>query len=194
MSREPHVAAVCGSLAPESTTRTALRAVLAAAEGAGAETTLVDLREYDLPPRGPDRDAGDAPAVRHQVADADAVVLGTPVYHGSYSSPLKTALDYCGFDEFEETTVGLVATAGGSFPTSALAHLREVARTLTAWTLPTEVAIPNAGETVGEDAVVDESVADRLADLGEAAVAYANVEQYPTVADESRETRVLSGD
>ena len=32
---------------------------------------------------------------------AVAVVLGTPMYHGSYASALKTALDYCGFDEFK---------------------------------------------------------------------------------------------
>jgi NAD(P)H-dependent FMN reductase len=191
-SHDAHVVAVCGSLSEDSTTRTALREALDAARASGAETTLVDLREYDLPPRGEDRDAGDAEALRAVVGDADAVLLGTPVYHGSYSSALKTALDYCGFDEFEETTVGLLATAGGSFPTSALSHLRSVSRTLNAWTLPLQVAIPNASSNVGSEGVSDSDIRERVRSLGEEAVAYANVERYPET--QKAEAEAVVGD
>jgi hypothetical protein len=54
---------------------------------------------------------------------------------------LGLALDYCGFDEFEDTTVGLLAVAGGSFPVSALDHLRTVCRAVNAWVLPHQAAI-----------------------------------------------------
>jgi NAD(P)H-dependent FMN reductase len=194
MRRDTHVVAICGSLRTESTTRVALREALDAAESAGAETTLVDLREYDLPPRGGNRDAGDAEQLRRVVGDADALLLGTPVYHGSFSSGLKTALDYCGFDEFENTTVGLLATAGGSFPTSALTHLRSVSRTLNAWTLPIQVGIPDAGSAVGSEGVTDPDIRERTRELGEQAVAYANVESYPAVSDTESETEAVVGD
>ncbi len=183
MTRKTEIVAVCGSLAAESVTRVALGQTLAAARAEGAQTTLIDLREYHLPTfDSGDQDAGDAPALRRQFRTADAVVLGTPMYHGSFSSPLKTALDYSGFDEFENKTVGLVAVSGGSFPTPALEHLRAVMRAFDAWPLPLDVAVPNSGTQVEDGALVDESLRERLEKLGTEIVEYADVTQYPTVA------------
>jgi len=176
----PRVVAVCGSLRDASKTRVALGVALDAADDAGADTELLDLREYDLPVFDPDeREAGDAPALLAAVDAADAVLLGTPNYHGSYSAPLKNALDYLGRDEFEETTVGLLEVAGGDFPRSALMHLRTVSRTLNAWTLPLEVGIPAAYDTVGDDGIEDPDVEARVRKLGRQLVEYAGVERYP---------------
>ncbi|WP_336036716.1 NADPH-dependent FMN reductase [Halobacterium yunchengense] len=184
MHRDVHVAAVCGSLSDDSATRTALRTALDAAAGAGATTHLVDLRDYDLPPRdGDDRDAGDGPRLRADVAAADAVLLGTPMYHGSYAAPLKNALDYCGRDELGGKAVGLLSVAGGRFPRQALGHLRTVCRAVDAWALPLQVAIPNASSHVADGELTDPALADRTRDLGEQLVAYAGVDDYPDLAD-----------
>jgi len=92
---DPHVIAIPGSLRDESYTRKALLIALAAAEDAGATTDLVDLRDLDLPVVDADEDdPADAQELTRRVREADTILLGTPVYHGSYSSPLKTALDY----------------------------------------------------------------------------------------------------
>lgn len=183
MTRDTHVVAVCGSLAADSVTRVALRETLQAAQGAGAQTTLVDLREYDLPTfDADDQDPGDAPELRAQLRQADAIVLGTPMYHGSFSSPLKTALDYSGFDEFEDTTVGLLAVAGGSFPRTALEHLRSVTRALDAWPLPLDVAIPDSYEQVADCGLADESLRERVHRLGTDLVEYADVAHHPATA------------
>ena len=94
MSDIPSVVAVNGSLRETSYTRTALRYALEAAADAGAETTLLDLGEYDLPVYDPDVDATDeAEEAMRIVREADAVALGTPVYHGSYSGALKNFHD-----------------------------------------------------------------------------------------------------
>ena len=179
MTERERVVALCGSQRDGSYTRQALERVLAAAEERGATTDLVDVTALDLPVFDPDRtDAGDASALRQRVRTADAVVLGTPMYHGSYASPLKTALDYCGFDEFEETTVGLLVVAGGGFPTPALEHLRSVARALDAWVLPNQVAIPNARDAFEDGQLIDESLAERIETLGRDLVDYAGVESY----------------
>jgi NAD(P)H-dependent FMN reductase len=183
MTQNTTVVAVCGSLAEDSVTRVALREVLTAAADKGADTRLIDLRNYDLPTFDADgQDVGDAPELRRQLRAADAVVLGTPMYHGSFSSPLKTALDYSGFDEFEDTTVGVLAVSGGSFPTPALEHLRWVVRALEAWPLPVDVAIPDSYEQVEDGTLVDESIEERVRQLGTELVQYANVEQYPEIA------------
>lgn len=177
-----HVVALCGSLRDESYTRVGLERALAAAESLGASTELVDLRDLNLPVFDADvdtEDAGDAEELTRRVREADAVLLGTPMYHGSYSSPLKTALDYCGFDEFEDKTVGLLAVAGGSFPVTALEHLRSVCRALSAWVIPHQVAIPRAYDEVDGDEFVDEDLEERVATLGRRAVNYANIEPDP---------------
>ena len=180
MTEREHVVALCGSQRDGSHTRQALMQVLAAAEERGATTDLLDVTTLDLPVFDPDRtDAGDAPELRKRVQAADAVVLGTPMYHGSYASPLKTALDYCGFDEFDETVVGLLVVSGGGFPTPALEHLRSVVRALDAWVLPHQVAIPNAHSAFEDGRFVDESLAERVETLGTELVDYAGVESYP---------------
>ena len=180
MNDNTHVVALCGSRRDGSHTRTALETALAAARDRGATTTLVDLDTYEVPVFDPeDADAGDAPALREEVRSADGVLLGTPMYHGSFASPLKTALDYCGFDEFEDTTVGLLAVAGGGFPTPALEHLRMVARELDAWVLPQQVAIPNVSAHVADGALTDADLRDRVESLGTALVEYAGVADYP---------------
>lgn len=179
---ETHVVGVVGSLRDESYTRLAVTRALEAAERAGASTDRLDLRTFDLPLFDADVDreeAGDAAELARRIREADAILLGTPVYHGSYASPLKTALDYCGFDEFADKTVGLLAVAGGAFPVSALEHLRSTCRALNAWVLPHEAAIPTARTAFENGAFVDDDLEDRIATLGRRAVQYARIEPDP---------------
>lgn len=177
---DTHVVAVCGSLRDRSYTRLSLERVLDGVRGAGATGEILDLREYDLPPMNADRDGqGDSADVVRRIREADAVVLGTPMYHGSYSGVLKNALDYCGFDEFDGKTVGLVAVAGGSFPVTALDHLRSVCRSLNAWVLPHQAAVPNASSQFDGTELENESIDERLAVLGRRTVGFATIEPDP---------------
>lgn len=171
---EPHVVGVCGSRRNEdSVTRIALGHVAAGVEDSGGTFELIDLDEYDLPPLDANRkDAGDGPELRERLGRADAVALGTPVYHASFSGVLKNALDYCGFDEFEDTTVGLLAVAGGGFPVSALDHLRVVCRSLNAWVVPHQVAIPNSHEATTDGELAEDELAERCETLGEKLVGF----------------------
>ncbi|MFB6311058.1 MAG: NADPH-dependent FMN reductase [Salinirussus sp.] len=175
-----HVVGICGSLRNHSYSRTALQVALEEAAENGASTQLLDIREWDLPVYDADNDdAGDAPSFRERVRRADSILLGTPMYHGSYASPLKVAIDYCGFDEFENTTVGLLGVSGGSFPITALEHLRSVCRALDAWVIPHQAAVPNASSRISDGAFTDEQIADRVRTLGEEAVRFANIEADP---------------
>ncbi|ELY98003.1 NADPH-dependent FMN reductase [Natrialba asiatica DSM 12278] len=197
MSRPtPSVLAVSGSLRERSYTRTALQYVLRAAAEAGAETTLLDLRETDLPLYDPDiGDQGDSREVTALMREADAVALGTPVYHGSYSGALKNFHDYCGWDEYEDTTVGLLATAGGGSYGSTLDHLRITVRGVHGWVLPHQVGIRNASsrfvDGTGPDAIDgrvfdEETLQERVEKLGRMLVEYAFID--PDVSSPRTET------
>jgi NAD(P)H-dependent FMN reductase len=184
MSQQPHVVGIAGSLREESYTRFSVERALRTADDHGATAELLDLREYDLPVYDADRDEpGDAAELTAAVRRADSVVLGTPSYHGSYSSVLKTALDYCGFDEFEDTTAGLLCVAGGAFPTTPLEHLRSVCRALNAWVVPHQAGLPNVSSRFEEGELVDESLAERVDVLGRRVVEYATIEPDPRCAE-----------
>jgi NAD(P)H-dependent FMN reductase len=149
MPETPTVLAVCGSRRAGSYTRAGLRYALAGAAAAGAETGLLDLGDPDLelPLFHPDRDAettGDVADALAQVRHADGVLLGSPVYHGSYSSAFRSFHDWCSFDEFEDTAVGLLATAGGGSYQSTLDHMRITVRGVHGWVVPHQVGIRNA--------------------------------------------------
>jgi NAD(P)H-dependent FMN reductase len=101
------------------------------------------------------------------------------MYHGSYSSNLKTTLDYCGFDEFESKTVGLLVVSGGRFPTPALEHLRSVCRALDAWVLPYQAAVPRSHSAVRDGTFTDEELEERVVELGREVTQYANIEPSP---------------
>ena len=180
MDESPHIVALCGSLRDESYTRQSLLVALAGAEAAGATIDLIDLRKLELPLFDADSSsAGDAEELARRIERGDGVILGTPMYHGSYAAPLKNALDYCGFEEFEDKTVGLLAVSGGSFPVTTLEHLRSTCRALNAWVIPHQVAVPNAHSAFSDGKVKTEGLEERIETLGWRAVDYANIEPDP---------------
>jgi len=174
----PRILAVNGSLRDESYTRTALKHALVAAEAAGAETAMLDLAEYDLPVFDPDRDEpGDSAAVVRTVREADGLLLGSPVYHGSYSAAFRNLHDYCSFDEYEDTVVGLLATAGGGSYGSTLDHMRGTVRGVHGHVIPQQVGIRNASDKFEADSAApdgrrfaDADLADRVDDWAETVV------------------------
>ncbi|MFC5368442.1 NADPH-dependent FMN reductase [Salinirubrum litoreum] len=182
------VVAVCGSRRDGSYTRTALTYALDAAEAAGAETDLLDLGAVDLPLYHPDLDEqGDSEALKRRVREADAVLVGSPVYHGSYSSTFRNFHDYCSFDEYEDTVVGLLATAGGGSFGSTLDHLRITIRGVHGTVVPHQVGIRKAYDKIEDGAFVDQDLQERTEKLGREVVSYADrlgSQCPPAIADD----------
>ncbi|MET9596310.1 NADPH-dependent FMN reductase [Streptomyces sp. NPDC006459] len=95
----------------------------------GTTVTLLELAE----PSGP--------RLRDVPRSYDAVVLASPVHHGSYSGLLKLALDEVPGDWLADTAVGLLAHGSGPRTGSVVCeHLRTVARALGGWVAPTQIA------------------------------------------------------
>jgi NAD(P)H-dependent FMN reductase len=83
-----------------------------------------------------------------QAAASDGFVLGTPVYHDSYSGVLKNALDHLGSSDLKDKAFGLVSH-GSQRTTQAVAHLRIVVRAVHGVAIPTQVC------TDDDDLVID---------------------------------------
>ncbi len=149
---EIRVVGLCGSLREGSYTRQAVVIALRGAEGPGVTTRLLDLEPFELPfCRGKDNQTTYGENVhrfRAAIREADAIIIGTPEYHGSLSGVVKNALDLTGFEEFEGKMIGLVGVSGGRFGASdALNTLRTIGRSLHAWVVPSQAAISSAWET-----------------------------------------------
>lgn len=172
---------ICGSLRPGSYTRMAMRIALRSAEEAGAQIQLLDLMKYQsgfvdgqlaetsLTP--------DVLLMRQEVRQAQAVILGTPEYHGSFSGILKTALDLLDGSELNGKIIGLISVAGGALGgLDALNGLRAICRSLQAWAIPQQVAIPEVWKSFDENGGVQNPILEkRLQELGRQVVRYARL-------------------
>ena len=175
------IVGIVGSLREISYTRMAVRIALAGAAETGATTRLIDLRDYTLPfCDGSGKEAEGFPdlaRLREEVAAAHGIILGTPDYHGSYSGVLKNALDLMGFKEFEGKVIGLVGVAGGALGTvNALNDLRKVGRSLHAWVVPQQAAIPQAWKHFNDAGELDNPEYEkRLNEVGREVARFASL-------------------
>lgn len=127
-----------GSAASPSRVAVLLESIAGSLRKGGCEVRTIELSHFDLPVNNPDfhanpQDHPDAVVRRfvNLVKESDIIVLGTPLYHGSYSGLLKMALDHLCDDAFAGKSVGLVSNANG--PRNSVQAAQElvlVARTM----------------------------------------------------------------
>lgn len=166
------IVGIVGSLRAVSYTRFSVHLALQGAAELGAQTELLDLRDYTLPFCDGSKEEThyppDVERLRTAVRTATGVIIGTPEYHSGYSGVLKNALDLMGFAEFEGKTIGLLAVAGGRLGgANSLLGLRSVGRALHAWVLPSEVVVTESKRQFDTNGQVnDPQLAVRLRDLG----------------------------
>ena len=180
MKDKVRVVGICGSLRTGSYTRMALTIALQGAEEAGAQTQLIDLRDYQLMfCDGGDSEKlpKDVVRLRDEVKRAHGIILATPEYHGGYSGVLKNSLDLMGFDEFEGKMLGLVGVSAGSMGAlGALNALRSVGRAVHAWVVPEQAGVPHVDDVFDEKGnCKDKSVEKRLRAVGRQVAKFASL-------------------
>ena len=175
MSRTLKIVGLGGSLARVSKSRAALQLALEGAASAGAETTLLDLRELALPMYDPDDDEPGAAADRliETCYSADGMLWSSPMYQGTISGAFKNALDWLhvlGAREppfLHDKVIGLISAAGGTQGLQAINTMEFATRALRAWDVPYVVPVAAAARVFDEDGRVhDEAVEVQLRTLG----------------------------
>jgi FMN reductase len=165
-----------GSLARNSRSRAALEVALSGAAEAGAETTLLDLRELDLPMYDPEFELTPPPNAERLIEacyGAAGMLWSSPLYQGTISGAFKNALDWLhplGRRDppyLHDTVVGLISAAGGTQGLQAVNTMEFSARALRAWAVPYVVPVASAARVFDADGHVrDESVEAQLDLLG----------------------------
>ncbi len=179
-----------GSTRQGSKSRALLRTALSIAEEAGAEVTLADVRELDLPMFNDDLPLNDYPArlagLVAAARAADAFIFCSPTYHGTVSGAVKNALDHLnplGDDEpayLAGKPVGLMALGGGG-AANVLTSLHHAARALNGLTIPMTVIA--SGSAIRGGDVEDEAVQRRLRQMVEELIDYATRLRGPAAAN-----------
>jgi azobenzene reductase len=113
------VLVLCGSVGRRSRTRALLKVVAAGCKLQGLEPIWYDLGDHDLgianpayhhgPEHHPSAEVRDLSAL---AARAEAFIIGSPVYHNSYSGVLKNCLDHLTTGHFEGKPVALACHGG----------------------------------------------------------------------------------
>ncbi|MBC7828907.1 MAG: NAD(P)H-dependent oxidoreductase [Chitinophagaceae bacterium] len=113
----------------------------------GIDVTMIDLAEHPLPMMEEENGkisnrTGDISVIGAQLKEADAMILVSPEYHGSFSGVLKNALDFY-WAEFNKKPIGVVTTGSGKMGgINASTQMQHVVLSLGAYPLPTKLLIP----------------------------------------------------
>ncbi|SFI94100.1 NAD(P)H-dependent FMN reductase [Paenibacillus sp. UNC496MF] len=145
------IAILVGATRRESTTALILNYIANVIGNEGHEAAVFDLREKPLPLYNDDDEEihPHTSELMDLVLHADAVVLGSPEYHGSVTGVLKNALDYLGGDHFGDKAVLSVSSAGGAVGVSSLQHMQTIVRNLHGINSPEWISVGGAQRQFG---------------------------------------------
>lgn len=178
-----HIVLISGSGTLNAKTTTGLTYIAKLLRERGMRTTLWDLAERPLPIAIPEEHGNmmhPDPVVREfirLVDSADGIVLGTPLYHGSFSGILKNALDNLGGDGFKNKHVGLLSNAGGAGDSRPLEQLRSIVRNLYGYALQTQIATSGSdfSDAIIGRKVTSAAIKDRCARLADELVMFVTI-------------------
>jgi FMN reductase len=159
MKFQPCIVGIGGTTRAGSSTEKALRSIGHEVERLGGRWELFSGPQLILPTyqRGASERSAGTLLMVDALRKCDALVIGSPGYHGSFSGLIKNALDYVE-DLASETrpclagrAVGCVATGlGWQAIGTTLASLRTVVHAMGAWPTPMGVAMSTAGKVFGD--------------------------------------------
>ena len=179
-----------GSLRAASFNQKIAKLAAEGARAAGAEVTLIALRDFPLPIFDQDLEAAsgipeNARKLKELFLSHDGLIIASPEYNSTISAALKNAIDWVSrantADEAPlvalsgKTAAILAASPGGYGGSRGLAQLRPFLENIRITVIEPQVTIPKAHEVIAEDGTIaDAAIADSVRSLGAALVAAMN--------------------
>ena len=165
MASTPRLLAFAGSTRTDSFNKKLIRVAARLAEEAGAEVTVFDLRDLDLPLYDGDLESNHglpegAQRMKAVMKEHDAFLIASPEYNSSISGALKNAIDWASRPTGDEVRLecftgkiaGLLAASPGALGgLRGLVHLRAILGNINVLVVPEQHAIPKASEVFDDD-------------------------------------------
>jgi chromate reductase len=160
----PKVLAFAGSLRTDSFNKKLIRIGAEGARAAGAEVTLIDLRDFPMPVYDGDLEAAGMPETVLQLKklflDHQGLLIASPEYNGSIPGTLKNAIDWVSrvapgerpLASYADKVAALLsASPGAAGGMRALVHLRASLTHINVLLIPQQVSVSKAHEAFNPD-------------------------------------------
>jgi chromate reductase len=169
-----------GSTRQQSFNRRLAQATAALAREAGAQVTLLELSDFDIPMYNADLEAQGTPAdvlrLKQILWEHPAWVICAPEYNGSYTALLKNTIDWAsspvknhpewqdGTRPFRGKVAGMLSASPGALGgLRSQSHLAPLLINLECWLAPQAFALGNAGSAFDDQgALVQAAHRDRV--------------------------------
>ena len=176
------ILAFAGRARKDSLNKKLLKIAAAGAEAAGADVTLVDLVDYEMPLFNQDLESEQgmrdkAGEFKRLMIAHDGFLIASPEYNSAFSPLLKTPIDWASRSESDEElplvayrgkTAAILATSpGGMGGMRGLVMLRMLLGNLGVMVLPDQQAVPNGFQAFNDDGSMrDNKLEKRIQTLG----------------------------
>jgi chromate reductase len=160
----PKILAFAGSLRTDSFNKKLIRIGAEGARAAGAEVTLIDLRDFPMPVYDGDLEAAGMPETVLQLKklflDHQGLLIASPEYNGSIPGTLKNAIDWVSrvapgerpLASYADKVAALLsASPGAAGGMRALVHLRASLTHINVLLIPQQVSVSKAHEAFNPD-------------------------------------------
>lgn len=165
MTQPSRILAFAGSARTGSYNKQLIRVAAEGARKAGAEVTLIDLRDYPVPLYDGDLEAAsgipdNAKTLKEMFKSHDGLLLSCPEYNSSITPLLKNVIDWVSRPEegepplaaFEGKVAGLVSASPGRLGgLRGLVHVRDILGNIDVLVIPDQVAVGQAHEAFDEN-------------------------------------------
>ncbi|MCH7797523.1 MAG: NAD(P)H-dependent oxidoreductase [Planctomycetes bacterium] len=170
MTTGPKILAFSGSLRKGSYNQQVVTIAAGGARAAGAEVTVLNLREIPLPVYDADLEAGEGlpdnvRTLKGLMRSHDGFLIGSPENNSTLSAALKNAIDWASRPDGDEPTLAcfkdktaviMAASPGGLGGLRGLGHLRSILSSIGVLVLPDQKAIPRVHEALAADGTLSD--------------------------------------
>lgn len=161
----PKILAFAGSTRTDSFNKKLIKIAAEGARKAGAEVTLIDLRDFPMPLYDGDLEAkeglpANAKKFKELMKSHHGFLIASPEYNSSITGVLKNTLDWASRSEGDEASLvaftgkvaGLVSASPGALGgLRSLATVRSILENIKTLVIPDQVAVGKAHEAFNAD-------------------------------------------
>lgn len=179
---KPKILAFGGSLRRDSFNQKLASVAADGAREAGADVTVIALRDFDLPIFDEDYEGENgmpegAKKLKKLFLEHDGLIIASPEYNSSVTAALKNAIDWVSRAEHDDeaplsalkgkTAVLCAASPGGFGGLRGLVHLRAILGNLSMVVLPDQIVVPTAHKAFdGDGNLSDPGLQSKVRALG----------------------------